>query len=58
MLRADGRVTRVLTGLGLSGADMRLALVEAGEGRIGTIARSGAAVVLGLRSRNTASTIC
>jgi protein SCO1/2 len=38
VLRGDGRVTRVLTGLGLSGADMRLALVEAGEGRIGTIA--------------------
>jgi protein SCO1/2 len=36
VLRGDGRVTRVLTGLGLSGADMRLALVEAGEGRIGT----------------------
>jgi protein SCO1 len=38
VLRSDGRVARVLTGLGLSGADMRLALVEAGEGRIGTIA--------------------
>jgi len=38
VLRGDGRVARVLTGLGLSGADMRLALVEAGEGRIGTIA--------------------
>jgi protein SCO1/2 len=36
VLRADGRVTRVLTGLGLSGGNMRLALVEAGEGRIGT----------------------
>lgn len=36
VLRADGRVSRVLTGLGLSGGDMRLALVEAGEGRIGT----------------------
>jgi len=36
VLRADGRVSRVLTGLGLTGADMRLALVEAGEGRIGT----------------------
>lgn len=38
VLRGDGRVTRVLTGLGLSGTDMRLALVEAGEGRIGTFA--------------------
>jgi protein SCO1/2 len=36
VLRADGRVSRVLTGLGLSGGDMRLALVEAGEGHIGT----------------------
>jgi protein SCO1/2 len=37
VLSAGGRVARVLTGLGLSGGDMRLALVEAGEGRIGTI---------------------
>ena len=37
VLRADGQVSRVLTGLGLSGGDMRLALVEAGEGRIGTL---------------------
>lgn len=37
VLRADGHVARVLTGLGLSGSDMRLALVEAGEGRIGTL---------------------
>jgi protein SCO1/2 len=37
VLRTDGRVTRVLTGLGLSGADLRLALVEAGEGRIGNL---------------------
>jgi protein SCO1/2 len=37
VLSADGRVARVLTGLGLSGGDMRLALVEAGEGRIGTV---------------------
>ena len=37
VLRADGRVSRVLTGLGLSGEDMRLALVEAGQGRIGTL---------------------
>jgi protein SCO1/2 len=38
VLRGDGRVARVLTGLGLSGADMRLALVEASQGRIGTFA--------------------
>ncbi|HVV61493.1 MAG TPA: SCO family protein [Pseudolabrys sp.] len=37
VLRADGAVSRVLTGIGLSGADMRLALVEAGEGKIGTL---------------------
>jgi protein SCO1 len=37
VLRSDGHVVRVLAGLGLSGGDMRLALVEAGEGRIGTL---------------------
>jgi protein SCO1/2 len=37
VLRADGRVSRVLSGLGISGDDIRLALVEAGEGRIGTL---------------------
>lgn len=36
VLTADGQVSRVLTGLGLSSADMRLALVEAGAGKIGT----------------------
>jgi protein SCO1/2 len=36
VLRPDGRVSRVLTGLGLSAGDMRLALVEAGEGHVGT----------------------
>lgn len=36
VLRADGRVARVLTGLGISASDLRLALVEAGEGRVGT----------------------
>jgi protein SCO1/2 len=36
VLAADGRVTRTLTALGLDPADLRLALVEAGEGRIGT----------------------
>jgi len=38
VLRGDGAVSRVLTGIGLSGADLRLALVEAGDGRIGTTA--------------------
>lgn len=37
VLQASGRVARVLTGLGLSGPDMRLALVEASQGRIGTL---------------------
>jgi protein SCO1/2 len=37
VLAADGRVARVLTGLGLSGSDIRLALVEASQGRIGTL---------------------
>jgi protein SCO1/2 len=36
VLTSDGRVSRVLTGLGLSAADIRLALVEAGAGKIGT----------------------
>ena len=36
VLRADGRVAKVVTGLGISASDLRLALVEAGEGRIGT----------------------
>ena len=31
-----GRIARVLSGLGLDGNDLRLALVDAGEGRIGT----------------------
>lgn len=38
VVAADGRVARVLSGLGLSGQDLRLALVEAGHGRVGTIA--------------------
>ncbi len=37
ILRADRRVSRVLTGVGLSGPDMRLALVEAGQGKIGSL---------------------
>jgi protein SCO1/2 len=38
VLTADGRVARVLSSLGLAATDLRLALVEAGEGRIGTLA--------------------
>lgn len=36
VLDARGHVARVLTGLGLSAADMRFALIEASEGKIGT----------------------
>jgi protein SCO1/2 len=36
VLDVHGRVARILTGLGLSGADMRLALIEASQGKIGT----------------------
>ncbi len=36
VLTADGRVVRVLSALDASPADLRLALVEAGEGRVGT----------------------
>jgi len=35
---AKGRVTRALSGLGVDGADLRLALVEAGRGDVGTFA--------------------
>lgn len=38
VVTAQGRVSRVLTSLGLNGPDLRLALVEAGKGRIGGIA--------------------
>jgi protein SCO1/2 len=38
VLAPDGRVTRALSGLGLSANDLRLALVEAGQGRIGSFA--------------------
>jgi protein SCO1 len=34
---ASGRVTRVLSGLGLDGVDLRLALVDAGRGAVGTL---------------------
>lgn len=38
LLAADGRVARVLSPLALTGKDLRLALTEAGEGRVGSIA--------------------
>jgi protein SCO1/2 len=37
VLRRDGKVSRVLSELGLTPHDLRLALVEAGEGRIGSL---------------------
>jgi protein SCO1/2 len=37
VLRADGRVSRVINEMGFSAEDLRLALVEASEGRIGTL---------------------
>jgi protein SCO1/2 len=37
VLAADGHVVHVIAGVGLSGDDMRLALVEAGKGAVGTI---------------------
>jgi protein SCO1 len=37
VLTPDGRITRVLSGLGMTAVDVRLALVEAGEGRVGTV---------------------
>jgi protein SCO1 len=38
VITPEGRIARVLSGLGLDGNDLRLALVDAGEGRIGTFA--------------------
>ncbi len=38
VLTADGKVSRVLSGLGLNGGDLRLALVEAGRGTVGNFA--------------------
>ena len=38
LLTGDGRVARVLSPLALNGGDLRLALVEAGEGRTGSLA--------------------
>lgn len=37
LLTADGRLAQVLSPLALDGRDLRLALTEAGEGRVGTI---------------------
>jgi protein SCO1/2 len=37
VVTAAGRVTRVLSGLTLDGGDLRLALVEAGEGHVGSL---------------------
>jgi protein SCO1/2 len=36
-VNSAGRVTRVLSGLTLDGASLRMALVEAGEGRVGSL---------------------
>jgi protein SCO1/2 len=36
VLQADGRVSRALTGIGISADDLRLALVEASAGKVGT----------------------
>jgi protein SCO1/2 len=38
VVTAQGRVSRILSGLGLNPTDLRLALVDAGHGRVGTIA--------------------
>ena len=38
LLTGDGRVARVLSPLALNGRDLRLALIEAGEGRVGSLA--------------------
>jgi protein SCO1/2 len=37
VVNSAGRVTRVLSGLGLDGGDLRLALVEAGQGHLGSL---------------------
>jgi protein SCO1 len=37
ILNSTGRLTRMLSGFALSGSDVRLALVEAGEGRVGSL---------------------
>lgn len=38
IVAADGRVSRMLSGLGLDSQELRLALVEAGKGQVGTLA--------------------
>lgn len=38
VLTRRGKVTRVLSGVGLSGTDLHLALVDAGQGQVGTLA--------------------
>jgi protein SCO1/2 len=38
VITADGRIARALSSLALNARDLRLALVEAGEGRIGSLA--------------------
>ncbi|HZL32026.1 MAG TPA: SCO family protein [Pseudolabrys sp.] len=38
VVTGEGHITRELSGLGLSGSDLRLALVEAGQGKVGGIA--------------------
>jgi protein SCO1/2 len=37
VIAEDGRIVRVLSGLGLTGDSLRLALVDAGNGRVGTL---------------------
>lgn len=37
VLTRDGRIARVLSGLALNGADLRLALIAAGHGRVGAL---------------------
>ena len=36
VISPEGRIARVLSGIGLNGSDLRLALIDAGEGQIGT----------------------
>lgn len=38
VLTAEGHVARVLSGIGIDAADLRLALVDAGKGKVGTLA--------------------
>jgi protein SCO1 len=37
VITKEGAIVRVLSGLGLAGSDLRLALVDAGQGRVGTL---------------------